>query len=215
LPAAVAAMTVKSGTTFVPGHSIEKFLLAPPNPDTMDESSDRTFGARHDAGVDQKNSSARLSFSVDSLLSTIHSRGKGGDDAGKQEADVRKPETELRKPEVDEDDDNDEDLDVEDDSDDYADDDDEAETASNRSNPVHPDYPVNPAHPAGMPPFLAAFLAAAASSNSPAGHQFRSVPNWPVPGSGFPIGFPGLAPHHHPLFKGFTFQFHNHNTYEV
>jgi hypothetical protein len=51
-----------------------------------------------------------------------------------------------------------------------------------------------------MPPFLAAFLAAAAS-NQPGGGQFRPVPSWPMAGSGFHMGFPGMPHPHHHLFK--------------
>ena len=51
-----------------------------------------------------------------------------------------------------------------------------------------------------MSPFLAAFLAAAASSGQPPS-QFRPMPGWPMPGSGFHMGFPGMPHPHHHLFK--------------
>lgn len=210
-------MTVKCGAELVPGLTIEKFLFSPRKPEIMDEemspsSAEKKWstesGKRFDdirknveIGDEPKKSpnSSRLSFSVDSLLSSFR-RNKDSDRPERRNSPEIHPEAE--KPELEEDE---EELDVEDDSDEFVDDDDDVESGSNRfsmdgSNPLHPELAGN--HPGGMPPFLAAFLAAAASSSNPAGSQFRPVPNWPM--SGF--GFPGMHHPHHHLFKTGSFK---------
>ena len=212
-------MTVKCGAEFVPGLSIEKFLFSPRKPEIMDEEmspssaekkwsteTGKTFDEvrkKVENGDDEPKkspNSSRLSFSVDSLLSSFR-RNKDSDRSERRNTpDVHPEISETEKPEVDDDE---EELDVEDDSDEFVDDDDDVESGSNRfsmdgSNTHHPEMSGN--HPGGMPPFLAAFLAAAASSSNPAGGQFRPVPNWPMAG----FGFPGMHPHHH-LFKTGSF----------
>ena len=120
---------------------IEKFLFPGRNRDTMD---DDAMAQTHNgkgwstgngnvdvrAGVEPKNSSTRLSFSVDSLLSSIRK--------SKEPEVAENPDS--GKPEIDDDDDDDAELDVDDDSDDYVDDDDDAEVGSSPSNnPISPE----------------------------------------------------------------------------
>lgn len=137
---------------------------------------------------EHKTNSGRLSFSVDSLLSTIS-----------QSKSVDEPDSSKDKPE------SDEELDVED-SDDYGDDDDEDEDGVNTSSELHsrsnPNFRegVDPHNP-GVPPFLAAFLAAAASSSGQPGAPLRPMPSWPIPGVGYHPGFHGIPNLHHSLFK--------------
>ena len=97
----------------------------------------------HDVDVDKdnnkadaksnKNSSSRLSFSVDSLLSSIRKNPV------KPVVDRDKP-VEPDKPSEYDDDDEDGDLDIEDDSDDYVDDEDEHEAGSNPANRANPEF---------------------------------------------------------------------------
>jgi len=141
-------------------------------------------------GPDPKTSSGRLSFSVDSLLSTIS-----------QSKPVEEPDIAKDKPE------SDEELDVED-SDDYVDDEDEDEDGANTPSELHsrsyPNYrdSTDPHNP-NVPPFLAAlFATVAASSSGQPGAPLRPTPNWPhIPGVGYHPGFHGLPNLHHPLFK--------------
>lgn len=133
-------MTVKCKANSVT--DIEKFLFPGRNRDTMD---DDAMAHTHDAkgwstgngsvdvraGLEPKNSSTRLSFSVDSLLSSIRKSKEPevmeNPDSGKQDM---------------EEDDDDADLDVDDDDDDYVDDDDDADIGSNPSNnPISPELP--------------------------------------------------------------------------
>ena len=123
---------------------IEKFLFPGRNRDTMDDAATaQTHNANGwstgngnvdiGAGLEPKNSSTRLSFSVDSLLSSIRK--------SKEPEVAENPDS--GKPEMDEDDDDDDaELDVDDDSDDFVDDDDDNEVGSNPSNnPISPDLP--------------------------------------------------------------------------
>lgn len=144
--------------------------------------------------VDNNKNSGRLSFSVDSLLSTI-SQSKSSENP-EIRAEIRQ-EISPEKAE------SDEELDVED-SDDYVDDEDDEDEESGSRAPGqglrNESAFHEPGHP-GMPPFLAAFLAAAASGSHPHGAPIRPLPNWPMPGPGFHPGFNGIPSLHHPLFK--------------
>ena len=98
---------------------------------TDDKMFDRKVRRDEDVDVERKNSSARLSFSVDSLLSSIRQSKKPD-----------QPEVESEKPEMDDDDvDDDAELDVDDDSDEYADEDDETEAGVGSSPSIHPVHP--------------------------------------------------------------------------
>jgi hypothetical protein len=89
---------------------------------TDDKMFDRKVRRDEDVDVERKNSSARLSFSVDSLLSSIRQSKKPD-----------QPEVESEKPEMDDDDvDDDAELDVEDD---------ETEAGVGSSPSIHPVHP--------------------------------------------------------------------------
>ena len=141
-------MTVKCGADFVPGLSIKQLLFSTnmdlgknaDNCSTESKKFDKLFRPHHveDEPKKSPNSSGRLSFSVDSLLSSIRRNKEPA--AADQEPDKPDLESDLPvNPELEDD----EELDVEgeEDSDDYVEDDEETETGSNRfSNQVfiHP-----------------------------------------------------------------------------
>ncbi len=131
-------MTVKCGSKIVPGLSVEQLLYFPHKPEIMSaemspSSVEKKWSTETNKKFDKMSenvepkkspNSSRLSFSVDSLLSSIR-RTKEPETGTRNEA-----EEEPDKPEMD--DDEELDVDGEEDSDDYVDDEDDAESTSNR-----------------------------------------------------------------------------------
>ena len=131
-------MTVKCGAKIVPGLSVEQLLYFPHKPEIMSaemspssvekkwstETSKKFDKMSENVEPKKSPNSSRLSFSVDSLLSSIR-RTKEPETGTRVE-----PEEEPDKPEMD--DDEELDVDGEEDSDDYVDDEDDAESTSNR-----------------------------------------------------------------------------------